>query len=54
MPSINVASLPVIPYIGLLSEHTAVSAYAVKTADVYYLLKIKFVLSIVQHLLAEH
>lgn len=37
----------VIPTIGLISEHTTLSAYAVKTyTDVCYLIKIKFILSI--------
>lgn len=53
MPSLNV--ILVIPKMSLISEHTKLSAYAMKTyADVYYLIKIKFVLSITQHLLAEH
>lgn len=43
----------VMPNIGLISEHTTVSEYAVKTTDVYYLTKIKFVLSIIQHQLAK-
>lgn len=54
MPSTNVASLLCDPLYRSAFEHTAVSENAVKTPDVYYLIKIKFVLSILQHLLAEH
>ena len=46
---------PAIPNISLISEHATLSAYAVKTyTDVYYLIKIKFVLSITEYLLTEH
>lgn len=43
----------VIPNIGLISEHTKLSVVKTDT-DMCYLIKIKFVLSVTQHLLAVH